>query len=199
MAEHGRIRLSDFAKFADETVEVIRSRRRTGTLPFEADDGSRQRTYGPAEILAWQLQDELTAQGMAIRTAALSVLASRAAHAFLGALALGHDVSDLHLVAWREGEDGCNGREVNHRAATMTGDELNDLRMDRPMPDRTWRRLDKDGNETEVRHATPVGPISITSVQIARQWRAAVDRARLVGLELVPGSVAILSTERADG
>lgn len=194
MADHGRIRLSDFATFAGESVDVIKKRRGAGMLPFEAE-GTGQRTYGPADLLAWQLQDALTAQGIAIRTAALSVLASRAAHAFLDALALGHDVSDLHLVAWREGEDGCDGREVNHRAATMTGDELTELRLDRPMPDRTWRRLDKDGNETELRHATPVGPISITSVQIARQWRAAVERARDVGLELLPGSVATIGDE----
>lgn len=197
MADHGRIRLSDFATFAGETVDVIKKRRGAGMLPFDGE-GTGQRTYGPADFLAWQLQDALTAQGTAIRTAALSVLASRAAHAFLDALALGHDVSDLHMVSWREGEDGCDGREVNHRAATMTGAELTELRLEHPAPDRTWRRLDRDGNETELRHAVPVGPISITSVQIARQWRAAVDRARLVGLELLPGSVAALEGERSE-
>lgn len=197
MADHGRIRLSDFATFAGESVDVIKKRRGAGILPFDGAS-TGQRTYGPSECLAWQLQDALTAQGMALRTAALSVLASRAADTFLNALALGHDVSDLQLVAWREGEDGCDGREVNHRAATMTGDELTELRLDRPMPDRTWRRLDKDGNETELRHATPVGPISITSVQIARQWRAAVDRARAAGLDLLPGSVAVLDGETAE-
>jgi len=196
MAEHGKVRLREFAEFAGETTTVMKARRYAGMLPFEGAS-SGQRTYGPADFLAWQLQDSLTAQGMAIRTAALSVLASRAAHAFLDALALGHNVADLHLVSWSEGEDGRDGREVNHRAATMTGDELNELHMDRPMPDRTWRRLDKDGNETELRHATPVGPISITSVQIARQWRAAVERARAVGLDLLPGSVAILSEDAA--
>ncbi|MBC7138674.1 MAG: MerR family transcriptional regulator [Defluviimonas sp.] len=195
MAEHGRIRRGDFATFAGVTADVIKMRRRSGMLPFGSTE-TGQRTYGPVDILAWQLQDALTAQGMSARTAALSVLASRAADTFLNALALGHDVSDLHLVAWREGEDGCDGREVNHRAATMTGDELTELRLDRPQPDRTWHRLDKDGTVTAVRHARPLGLVSLIAVPIARQWRIAIERARAAGLDLLPGSVAALERAR---
>lgn len=197
MADHGRIRLSDFVTFAGESVDVIKKRRGAGMLPFEAD-GTGQRTYGPADFLAWQLQDALTAQGMAIRTAAISVLASGAASVFLKALAMGHDVGDLFLVAWREAEIGPDGREVNERADTMTGAELSELRLNRQQPDRTWHRLDKDGNVSQVRHARPLGLVSLIAVPIAPQWRAAVDRARAAGLDLLPGSVAVLDGETAE-
>lgn len=196
MADHGRIRLGDFATFAGETVDVIKTRRRSGMLPFGSTE-TGQRTYGSVDLLAWTLQDALTAQGMAIRTAALSVLASGAAPAFLEALAMGHDVGDLFLVAWREAEAGPDGREVNERAATMNGAELSELRLDRQQPDRTWHRLDKDGNVAEVRHARPLGLVSLIAVPIAPQWRIAIERARAVGLDLLPGSVAILSEDSA--
>jgi len=196
MADHGRIRLSDFATFAGESVDVIKKRRGAGILPFESAT-SGQRTYGPSDFLAWQLQDALTGQGLSIRTAAISVLASGAAFEFLDALAMGHDVSDLFLVAWREAEAGPDGREVNERAATMKGAELTELRLDRQEPDRTWHRLDADGHVTQARHARPLGLVSLIAVPIAPQWRVAVDRARAAGLDLLPGSVAILSEDAA--
>lgn len=195
MADHGRIRLGAFATFAGETVDAIKMRRRSGMLPFGSTE-TGQRTYGPVDILAWQLQDALTMLGMSARTAALSVLASRAADTFLNALALGHDVSDLRLVSWRESEDGFAGREVNDRAATMNSAQLAELRLARQMPDRTWRRLDRDGDSTEARHARPLGVVSLIEVPIAPQWRIAIERARAAGLDLLPGSVAVLERAR---
>lgn len=194
MAEHGTVRLREFAAFAKEQAATIKARRHACMLPFPVDNAGHQR-HGAADFLAWQLFDALTLQGFTKRSAALSVLASRAAHAFLDALALGHDVSDLHLVAWREAEDGFAGREVNDRAATMNSAEIAELRLDRQGQDRTWHRLDQDGNRTEARHARPLGVVSLIAVPIAPQWRAAVERARDVGLELLPGSVATIGDE----
>lgn len=191
MAEHGKVRLREFADFADESITVMKARRYAGMLPFAGAE-TGQRTYGPSDFLAWQLQDALTAQGMAIRTAAISVLASGAASAFLRALAMGQNVGDLFLVAWREAEIGPDGREVNERAATMTGAELSELRLNRQQPDRTWHRLDKDGNVSQVRHARPLGLVSLIAVPIAPQWRIAIERAREAGIDLLPGSVALL-------
>lgn len=114
-----RIRLSEFAKWNNETSSAIRGLLVRNEVPFPQamPDGS-QRTYDGADLLAWCLFTQLRRTGIATRSAADLVRISTAVRQFLTADARGDDVSDdLHLIAWSyrrdRGEAGI--REVQNQ------------------------------------------------------------------------------------
>lgn len=165
---HGTVRLSDFCAFSGDSLGNFQLKRRTGKVPFAVPEGAYQHhRYAAPDFLAQQLLDALRGHGLGVRPAAQAVLASRAAPEFLARLARGEDVADLVLVEAREWDDsGAVAQEVR-RASCVRASDLAPLLS---------------------AEARPI--LSAVVVPILPAWRAAIDRADAVGLELLPGSVA---------
>lgn len=187
------VRRSDFCAFAGESAANFQLRRRTGKLPFEVPDQvGAHHQFVPADFLAHQLAEALRAQGFGVKAAADALLASRAAPLFLEKLARGDAVAELLLADWREVEVTGEARHVVKRSAVLEPADVVELLASAPAPvgSRSWQRRGAGGEARESSLVEVVGPVSIALVPILPAWRAAIDRADAVGLDLMPGSVA---------
>ncbi len=185
----GRTKLAAFADFTGYSPSALKVARFHGHLPFEHDVRLHGHlTYGPSEFLAWALTDHLVNRHCIVRrAAAAAVRCSGIAERFMDDLGFGQDVSDLHLAIWHEAGDPEGQRWVG----VMRGHEVAALRQSDTAPRMICHRLNSDGAASENR--APRNVSSVVSAAVAPQWRAAIDRARRVGIELRPGLVRLLA------
>ena len=186
MSGIGRTRLAPFADFAGYSASAVKFARYYGHMPF--DQGAPgQGTYGAAEYLAWALADHLVNRHCIVRRAAAgAVRCSGIAERFLDELGRGDDGGDMMLAIWHEASDPDGQRWVG----VMRGFEAAALRHSGAGPVMLCHRLTGDTWSSEQR--APQNVSSVVSAAVLPQWRAAIDRARMAGLDLRPGSVTVL-------
>lgn len=186
MSGIGRTRMGPFVDFSGYSATAVKECKYASSLPFAAPTQG-QITFGPSEYLAWALTDYLANRHCVVRrAAALAVRCSGVADVFLYDLGRGENVSDVHLAIWHEAGD----RDDQRWVGILRSDEIAELRHARRGSEVVCYRLSGDTLQRELR--VPGKVTGVTSVFVLAQWKAAVERARQVGLDLRPGSVTVL-------
>ena len=168
------LNLPKIAKIYGLDPAKLRSDRARGALPLSGREEGKNPSYGPEELVAFALHEELLARNFTRQSAAREVVVSDAPFQVLKLLKEG-DLTDCLLVLYREPEEHPKIRGLAtplHRHAFVKA---------RDLPDHITRLAPRVGSFTVI----PLVPL----------WNKLVARAAVAGVALYANGEMIIETD----